>query len=377
MLANHSRIYSAKDAYCSFPHLVKTSDNELLLVFRQAGAFSAQAAVDNLTTHHDADSRILLTRSSDLGQTWSQPQVIYDTQYGVNDPALTVLSDGTILLRVVLLEVLSTNSLNSSDLKHRKIFSHRVEHGLVSTVIGNLVLRSEDNGCSWTSLGISDPPEISGGCSRDPILELPDHSLLMPIYTGSPQRTEVASVIRSFDRGETWTSPSTIMIDPDGSNSQQHGLNYSETSLIHFGKGKLLALTRCDETFFTGNGQFVPVGGLGHLRTSISMDSGLSWTLPRDSGICGTPGSLLQVSNNTVLATYGYRKENFGVRCCFSYDMGLNWDIENEITLRDDSYTWDCGYPFTIEIEPNRYFTVYYITSPDGLREIWSTSWHF
>ena len=368
----HQIVYKEINSYISFPHVVKINDQKLAMVFRHAGNLSANAALENKVTHHDPDSRIKIVFSNDQGRSWSNPLIAYESSYGVNDPALTVLKDGTLLLRFVALNVVKTKDAYKIS---QPIFSHRVEHELVSTVVGNIVCKSNNEGKTWSYLCLSDPQDIQGGCSRDPILELPDSSLIMPIYHGSPQRSEVASLIRSYDKGLTWQNSSIIMSDDKGLNSQQQGKNFSETSLLHFGDGFLLAMVRTDETFYTDGGEFVPVGGIGELSTAISMDAGLSWTYPRKTGIYGTPGSLLRLNDGRILATYGYRKKPFGVRCCLSEDKGKTWLIDKEIIIREDAPVWDCGYPFTIQFQNDELFTVYYISDAAGLRHIASTRW--
>ena len=298
----HFEIYKEAGAYISFPHVVYLPNGWLALVFRKASNFSAEAAVAGLTTHHDPDSSIEIIYSEDNGKNWSKKsRTIYKTSFGVNDPSLTVLSDSSLLLRFVALEVVPSAQFKGRP--GQRIFSHRVEHGLVATVVGNMVCQSADNGFTWREIGISDATGLTNACSRDPIIEMPDGSLLMPVYTGAPQRSEVAWVIRSFDRGLTWHEPSVIMCDPRGERSQQQGINYSETSLLHLGQGEILALTRSDESFHTTNNEFVPVGGIGELHTSRSYDGGLSWEYPKRTGIVGTPGALTRLRNGSILAT--------------------------------------------------------------------------
>jgi sialidase-1 len=370
----HFIIYKEAGLYISFPHIVYLPNKQLGLVFRKASEFSHEAANAGLVTHHDPNSSIEMIFSQDHGQTWSKKsKTIYQSKYGVNDPSLTVLKDGGVLLRFVALEVTPTNRVG--DLQGRRLFSHRVEHGLVATVVGNIICRSDDSGYSWRELGVADVFGLTNTCSRDPILELPDQSLLMPVYSGSPQRSEIAYVIRSFDKGLTWHEPTIVMCDPKGLHSQQQGVNHSETSLLHLGNGEIFALTRSDESFRTDGDKFIAVGGIGELRSTRSLDGGLSWEYPKKTGILGTPGALTKLQNGILLATYGYRRIPFGVRCVISRDNGSSWEMDREIVIRSDAPTWDCGYPFTIELITGDLLTVYYLSDDQGNRHIAGTIW--
>lgn len=371
----HVVIYQEKDRYCSFPHVARLPDGKLAVTFRKASKFSADAAKRGVATHHDPDSSIEIITSDDLGVTWpaASARTVYKSAYGVNDPALTVLADGTIINRFVALDIQRTGAVTRPP---AKIFSHRVEHGLVTSVVGNMVVMSSDNGHTWKEIGVENVPAIGPSCSRDPIVEMPDGSWLMPVYTGAPQRSDISWVIRSFDRGKTWCEPIRVMSDERGKFSQLHGINYNETSLLHLGNGEMLAMVRADVTFHTTNEEFMPVGGVGDLCTARSFDGGLCWTPPKQTGIWGQPGSIMKLSNGWLLCTYGYRKKPFGVRCCISRDNGETWDIGNEIVVRDDSPTWDCGYPFSIELTDGRLFSVYYFTDAEGTRFVAGTHWN-
>lgn len=370
---NHSIIWKENDRYCSFPHIAYLSNGKLAVVFRKASKFSSDSAKSGIATHHDPDSSVEWITSDDNGLTWDieSKKTIYKSKYGVNDPALTILKDGTILVRFVALDI--NKSINPQS-NPKKIFSHRTEHGLLTTVVGNLVISSTDQGKTWQELSVTDCEEIGPSCSRDPIVEMPDESWLMPVYTGAPQRSDISWLIRSFDKGNSWCSPIRIMSDENGKFSQYQGINYNETSLLHLGNGEILAMVRADADFHTEN-EFMPVGGVGDLCTSRSFDSGMSWTFPKRTGIWGQPGSIIQLSNGNILCTYGFRKSPFGVRCCLSYDKGKTWDVDNEIIIRDDCPTWDCGYPFTIELKNGELYTVYYFVDDNGTRHICGTKW--
>lgn len=371
----HIEIYKNEDEYSSFPHIAYLANGVLAVTFRRASKFSADAAKSGVATHHDPDSSIQIIESHDDGLTWSREtlRTVYKSKYGVNDPALTVLKDGSLINRFVTLDIRPSADWGSTPPK--RIFSHRTEHGLITEVVGNLVVKSSDFGKTWEEVGFADVPSIGASCSRDPVVEMPDGSWLMPVYTGAPQRSDVSWVIRSFDCGRTWCEPIRIMSDENGRYSQLQGINYNETSLLPLGGGEIIALVRADATFHTED-EFMPVGGVGDLRIARSYDSGMSWTAPKRTGIWGQPGSLMQLSDGRLLATYGYRKSPFGIRCCISNDQGVNWDVENEIIIRDDCPTWDCGYPFTVQLKDGKLFTVYYFVDENGTRFISGTHWN-
>jgi sialidase-1 len=369
----HITVYKEQDRYCSFPHIVRLPNGGLIITFRRASKFSADAALSGVATHHDPDSEIMIIQSADNGNTWpiDSLRIVYKSNYGVNDPSLTVLRDGSIINRFVALDIRPTQQW---DPPPNKIFSHRVEHGLITSVVGNLIVKSYDMGLTWHEIGTADVASIGPSCSRDPVVEMHDGSWLMPVYVGAPQRSDVSWVIRSFDQGKTWCEPIQIMSDESGKFSQLQGINYNETSLLPLGDSEIVALVRADATFHTEN-EFMPVGGVGDLRLARSFDSGLSWSPPMRTGIWGQPGSLTKLHDGRLLATYGYRKKPFGVRCCLSADRGHTWDTSNEIIIRDDSPTWDCGYPFTIQLDDQRLLTVYYFVDDQGIRHIAGTHW--
>jgi len=143
---------------------------------------------------------------------------------------------------------------------------------------------------------------------------------------------------------------------------------------VDLGDGELLAMVRADSAFHT-EGEFMPVGGAGALVAVRSHDSGMSWSSPRPVGLWGQPASLMELRSGDLLCTFGYRRVPFGVRAALSRDRGLTWSPRDVVTLRDDCPTWDCGYPFSIELEPGRILSVYYFVDEAGTRHIAGTFW--
>ena len=104
-------VYKNPEFYSSFPSLVRMVNGELLITFRQAGKRSVKAAKEGLVTHHDPDTWIATIRSKDNGESWEKEtyQIVYnDEKCAVNDPGLTALADGRLLLRFNLLDVIKS-----------------------------------------------------------------------------------------------------------------------------------------------------------------------------------------------------------------------------------------------------------------------------
>lgn len=120
---NHSIIWKENDRYCSFPHIAYLSNGKLAVVFRKASKFSSDSAKSGIATHHDPDSSVEWITSDDNGLTWNieSKKTIYKSKYGVNDPALTILKDGTILVRFVALDI--NKSINPKSNPKKNIFA--------------------------------------------------------------------------------------------------------------------------------------------------------------------------------------------------------------------------------------------------------------
>jgi len=298
-------------------------------------------------------------------------RTIYKSKFGVNDPALTQTSDGKILLRVCELNVSATSKRKTLP---GPLLSHRVEHGLTTTIKGNTVLEFNTNLTTSLTKKPVKAATLSASCSREPVIELPDGSWLLSVYMGAPQKTDSSYLLRSFNRGQTWGDDAVLAEDQGAGPSDLQGINFNETSMISLGGGEMVAMIRADESFFTEK-DFMPVGGIGSLYSSHSFNWGLSWTKPKKTELFGQPAHLLDLGDGRILCTYGYRRKPYGVRACLSDDKGRTWNSAKEIILRDDGAGWDLGYPMTIPVGGESLFTVYYFNDVSNTRFIAGTFW--
>lgn len=374
----HTIIHKRDGFYSAFPHIID-HHGELLVVFREAGASTAEAAHTHTHTHQDIDARICLTQSSDGGETWSPPVTIIrgDAQSGItpSDPALTVLQDGAYLARYArwqLKPIAQRHEINGA------IHRHFVRRGMVGHIVGGGFSISRNQGKTWHAMPRRFLEIPTGFASREAVIELSDGTLLLPIYAGYPQHTEISYLARSWDGGKTWQDISTIAGTPL---PYRQGKNYNETALIVWDDTTLLALLRVDTTFTTDDDQqtLMSEGGAGELEWAISYDLGFTWSAPRPTGIYGQPAHLLRLQDGRVLVTYGVRKAPYGVAAQvmhFSPDTGFA--EVSKVVIRADGGGWDVGYPATAQRPDGSLYTVYYLYDADdplATRYIAGTHW--
>lgn len=131
------------------------------------------------------------------------------------------------------------------------------------------------------------------------------------------------------------------------------GIRFQEPSIVEAWSGKLIALLR-SEDLELGRRPYER-----HLYQCLSDDWGMTWTLPEMTPMHGHPAKMVNLPEG-VLATYGYRREPFGIRACLTYNGGKTWNIEREFIIRDDLPGYDIGYPSTVRLGSGELLTAYY-----------------
>ncbi len=146
----------------------------------------------------------------------------------------------------------------------------------------------------------------------------------------------------------------------------------NEPHLIELPSGRLICHMRCENSELFD-------GGTEELFTvfqSVSDDGGKTWSMPEmlldETG--GAPPHLLQLSDGTLLSTYGRRKMPFGIMAMMSTDGGESW--EKDICIYENLVSDDIGYPSTIELPDKTLITVFYArTAEDKPCEIMQQKW--
>jgi hypothetical protein len=309
-------IYMDPEFYAHNPSLVHLQNGDLVVGFRRAPQRKPA------TGHIDGESEAVLVRSRDGGKTWGKPELIYKQEYGVQDPSLAQLRDGTIICNFFQWKVM---------------YKEPWHHEPVSTGL----VRSFDNAATWEKTPVY--PEVIGYLFHgptEPVLQLPDGDLLMPLYGNRVGGYYEAFVIRSRDNGINWTDPVLLGTDPF------QNVLFEEPSLCLAKSGKILAVMRDDR--------------FGYFMQTYSTDGGKTWAFPRRLDIWGCPANLLTLSDGRILMTYGYRRPPYSVRGCISEDEGNTWNLGDELIFRSDGLHGDLGYPSSIELASGRVMTSYY-----------------
>lgn len=225
--------------------------------------------------------RAMITQSTSDGASWSKPETLLDTPYDDRHPAITELSDGTLVCSLFTAA------------------SERVDSEEVDPSKGprTAVVRSFDSGQTWETKPHRLPPVFLQEATDGPPVELPDKSVLLTSYGKDKEFNRwVIGVFRSTDRGATWELLSKVVADHD----------QYEASMVRLKDGRLVMITR-------------PEGVI-----TWSDDDGHTWTPPVSFGFRMFAPTLQVLPDGTLLCHYGCYKAG-GLRAIFSSDGGKTW----------------------------------------------------
>ncbi|MBL8210597.1 MAG: exo-alpha-sialidase [Bryobacterales bacterium] len=298
--------------------------------------------------HISRDGDVILLRSRDQGKTWGDKQVIsavpdLDEREGCG----IQLKDGTILVAVYYNGLYRDN--NDYEWEEAK---RRAKFGVDKQHLGTFIIRSTDNGRTWSKpnhISTKGMPFTDIEGPADAPIEMPDGSILLPVMgynVRGDSANEAAVMLKSVDKGETWTYLSTMADDPGGKLG-----HFQEPGIVRTKTGRIVAAIRNQ-------------GEDNAIWTTWSDDGGKTWVPVRKSGMIGHPADLLQLADGRLLCTYGQRSARHadpgGIRATFSLDNGETWQVENEVAIRQDFLNWDIGYPESMQLGDGRILTVYY-----------------
>ena len=189
--------------YEAFPDICRLPGGLLMCVF-----YEGYSHISPPIPSYPTGGRIAYRTSSDEGETWNVPGLLYDDSWDNRDPSITAMSDGRLLCTY----------FNYAD-------GYLASH----------LLKSVDGGASWSAPRQLAPAQYA---VSSPVLQLSTGRLVAGLYYENPDAGEAhGAVALSDDGGDTWTAPIDIP------NSSGVYLD-AETNLIELSDGTLWAVQR-------------------------------------------------------------------------------------------------------------------------------------
>jgi hypothetical protein len=356
--------------YFAWPSVARLKDGRLVAV-----------ASGYRMAHICPFGKVVAAVSTDDGETWSEPQVIFNTPLDDRDGGITPWGDGFIM----------TTFNNTRAFQLGRNQSHPFAEAEKNRLLQEQVARvsDEDEDAHWGSHYVCYDKNLCELYRGQLPLTAPhgftllnDGSLFLVgrrfYATNTPNQPylthpkEGIGFITSKD-GKTFSDVTWLAL-PEKELSD--GSLFCEPHAIQLSSGRIIIQIRVQNDAHFDNTK----RGLFTIYQCVSDDNGKTFTVPAplktpEDVMSGSPPHLLELPDGAVLTVYGYRKVPFGQRARISLDRGDSWS--EEIVLRDDGPSGDLGYPASVTVGED-ILTVYYQKKQrDGNSGIYATRWNY
>ena len=323
-VGNEGIIYQNEEklGYCGWPTVAKIYDDKLISVWslRQ--------------THQDPYGKVVGAISEDNGVTWSEPFTIIDTVLDDRDAGVIFWNNKVIVSTFSVSKHIYLNSGNQEWIDYTNAITDEQE----AEALGFKYVIGEMANGKLTFGEI----KIAPAFTPHGMIKLANGDLGYVGYDNYDISTGVKNSRVAFFSsadGETWSKVSEVF----GTNEVLVD-QLNEPNAIVLKNGKMIVAVRSESGIYIAE----------------STDGGVTFSNKRAllPAAKSTPPHLMQMTDGTLVLSYGYRSEPYNIRAIVSKDNGESWS--NEIELTSGGVDWDFGYPSTIERGNGELLTVYY-----------------
>jgi hypothetical protein len=343
--------------YASAPTLTKTNNGELVAVYSGG------------SRHHVCPfGQLHMITSGDEGKSWTWPRVLADGMIDDRDAGVLQTGKGTLIVNWFTSLAWEWVMDNGSQVWHagrpttisdeEEAEWQRRRARLTDEIrwneLGTWSIRSTDGGVTWspripTKVGSPHGPcELSDGrllyVGKKAATDMGDAQKAVHAKQGSiggPYGPDMGAS-ESTDDGASWQLIADMPVMPG-----HIARDYHELHAVQASNGDIIAHIRNQNVN-------------SHLYETLqteSKDGGYTWSTPHPIGLWGYPAFLMQTSDGRLITTIGHRREPNGNKIAISEDNGQSW--LPAMSINTDSAR-DFGYPSTVELEPNRFLTLWY-----------------
>ncbi|MBN2851567.1 MAG: exo-alpha-sialidase [Clostridia bacterium] len=356
-------VYKDDRYYSTFPNIIKLRDNTLMVAFRQA---PHRLPTYGDITHGDPSSKGVYVLSKDNGETWDKDvSIIYDHFfYGVQDPCINYLNDGTILSTFFMWKYGEINDYPNSSRQMHAGFSE-----YTMFLKDAYSTRSHDQGKTWEKPKLIDYyGKESMNSMRGNIVQLEDDSIILAVsgYHDDYLKRNI-TILKSTDKGNSWERLNTI---PKIKNTFM-----GEPNLFRTAKGKLVCMLRSHISDGDRNVYEDGNNDMAYMHYSESYDEGKTWSVPKKTNHTSpSPFEAIQLKSGNVLMTYGHRYSPYGIKAVLLDGEMENIASKEAIQIRGCGINHDLGYTRSVQLDNGDIIVVYYMyDKEDNIRHIEAT----
>lgn len=228
------------------------------------------------------------------------------------------------------------------------------------------VIRSSDRGETWTPPAKVEIAPFTWAYPFGRIIEMPNNELIMTLFGGYLPLSLYGSPDEDKDE-EARTLRKLGDAKPEAQRgdfsfllrSKDGGRTWGDPSVIARHHNEVCAIRLPDGRLMAA----IREAGRGaRLNVTFSSDQGHTWSTPTPlTENRQHPADVLALRNGEILLSYGERNKPYGVQAVVSRDSGATWDFGNRYVLAADGDHGDLGYPVTVERADGKLVTIYYV----------------